>query len=49
MDNQKPVVILIIGGPGSGKRTYCKKLSEDFRVNSPFNRRNIKRREKEKH
>jgi adenylate kinase family enzyme len=27
---KKPSVILVMGGPASGKGTYCKKLSEDF-------------------
>lgn len=33
MDNQsqmRPIVILVMGGPASGKGTYCKKLEEDF-------------------
>jgi adenylate kinase family enzyme len=28
--NKKPICILVMGGPASGKGTYCKKLSEQF-------------------
>ena len=27
---KKPSVVLVMGGPASGKGTYCKKLAEDF-------------------
>lgn len=30
VDSSKPSVILVIGGPATGKSTYCKKLSEAF-------------------
>jgi adenylate kinase family enzyme len=29
---QKPLCIMVMGGPGSGKGTYCKKLSEEFGI-----------------
>lgn len=28
--SSKPICILVMGGPASGKGTYCKKLSEDY-------------------
>ena len=28
--NAKPLVILVMGGPASGKGTYCKKLADEF-------------------
>ncbi len=30
MNNERPIVIFIIGGPGSGKGTQCKLLVKDF-------------------
>jgi len=30
VQKQKPVCIIVMGGPGSGKGTYCKKLSEEY-------------------
>ena len=33
MDNKpsnKPVIILVMGGPASGKGTYCKKLADQY-------------------
>ena len=30
MINEKPVVIFVIGGPGTGKGTQCKLLAKDF-------------------
>lgn len=30
VNNKKPICILVMGGPASGKGTYCKKLAEEF-------------------
>ena len=31
--NDKPNVIFVIGGPGCGKGTQCKKIVENFNMN----------------